>query len=422
MDMIWKYITVNDPQATIYLHDCDVTEWERGDGYLALIFGGGFGVKDENEHNRTGRHLLTGRSAVVLCGGKLTRAEQPSGFKDVDGKRIELPSEPYNELDTFNKSFDIFGIEYSQLKREYMIIGRLLYDFSGHSSPILELHFECDEVLYCWNEYMGDAWFEDNHRYLAAVAVFEKLGFEKREIVLNNPYTKVIYNLQIRVEKIQVYKHPDSDIVYYFSRAETKSGFVIKSAPNLTVAADNRFAVAATFSDNIIAPDISVHIEYWLRREHFIVPTIIPGEWNAVETDADIERLQIYFGHFHDSYIVDLNYTTNTGSGRFGSDLNENYILIIHIRSTALKEEPIIEMRFAGLLRCSFNGGFGDFQDCYLKFHDELDNTGRRYIVWAEEIDFNPHNIYNNLLHSPLSTFAVAYGLKWRLVMTNEEV
>lgn len=89
MEQNWKYKTINNPENTISLHDRTITEWERGDGYTAMIFGDGFDVDDENENNRTGRHLQTGKSAVILRGGELISAEKPRYQIIAPGKPVE---------------------------------------------------------------------------------------------------------------------------------------------------------------------------------------------------------------------------------------------------------------------------------------------------------------------------------------------
>lgn len=71
----WRYTAAGEELKTIVLHDCVITGWEQDGDCLSLIFEDGFSVLDENEHNRTGSHKQTGRSAVVLKDGKLISSQ-----------------------------------------------------------------------------------------------------------------------------------------------------------------------------------------------------------------------------------------------------------------------------------------------------------------------------------------------------------
>jgi hypothetical protein len=117
-----------------------------GRGHSTLIFGGGFNVLDENEHNRSGRHLNTGQAAVVLQGGKLARAEIP---------RADTTSvEPISASDCADKNIMIFQWSHDDSANEFFIKGAA-WDTAYH---LIELRFSCNGILCCWNDFTGDAY------------------------------------------------------------------------------------------------------------------------------------------------------------------------------------------------------------------------------------------------------------------------
>lgn len=265
MNHEWKYTTAGEAANTINLHDCIVTEWEHGDGYIALIFGGGFCVNDGNEHNRTGRHLLTGRSALVLRGGALISAEIPEYEVPKNGELEKRPAVMLTSADCDGPSIEVISWKYDAVAGNFFINGQLHRDIKGYRCPLINLCFSCKEVFYCWNDYTGDAWYEEHQRYLVIQETFKRFGFENHEVLLNKIIIKDFGSWTGKFNKFYALKHPESNIIYFIGRTDDNSGFAIKTAPGHAAAADNVFTVAATFADSINTTELKTLVEKWLE-------------------------------------------------------------------------------------------------------------------------------------------------------------
>ncbi|MDE7398256.1 MAG: hypothetical protein K2N06_01890 [Oscillospiraceae bacterium] len=142
--MNWKYITESDE---VSLHDCLVTEWVFGED-ITLNFEDGFDVCRANPLNDTGRHKRTGKSAVILKGGQfvsgtlyITKTEEKRLFEaDFSGLEIEILE--------LKRTADSVILECDAWRTE-------------HGDCFCELKFKCEGIVYCWNEFTDDAWFQD---------------------------------------------------------------------------------------------------------------------------------------------------------------------------------------------------------------------------------------------------------------------
>jgi|GEM_PF-5935140 hypothetical protein len=258
MNHNWKYTTTGETASTINMHDCIVTEWERGDGYIALIFGGGFCVNDGSEHNRTGRHLLTGRSALVLRGGALISAE-------IDRSNVKQSAIALDPTGCYGHDVEVIGWKYNLENKIFYINGILMITIKESVCPVTNLCFSCEAVIYCWNDYAGDVWYENYHRFIAIQEAFKKLGYESHVITLTEPAQRCLGAGIHDTVKISVFKRPDCGIVYEVGSADDNSGFVIRTAQNIAAAECNELTVAATFADSINATELKTLVEKWLE-------------------------------------------------------------------------------------------------------------------------------------------------------------
>lgn len=151
--MDWR--SVSDDIDSISLHDCDISEYFFGED-IALIFEDGFDVAAPNPMNDTGRHKRTGRAAVLLKGGRLLSAEYPS-YEDNNGDTVPAKEITQSELPSLE--LEVYGID----DYENGILTLACYDWSpdGGRTALCRLKLFCDELLFCWNEFTDDAWFQE---------------------------------------------------------------------------------------------------------------------------------------------------------------------------------------------------------------------------------------------------------------------
>ena len=144
--MDWKYRS--DDYRSVSLHDHDLTELRPDGGELLLMFESGFDVCAENPLNETGRHKHTGKAAVALKDGKLLQGtlylsdkdEKPLGEEEIAALTIEVldfkryPDSVFLECDAWG---------------------------AARECCYCQIEFACSGVAFCWNEFTGDAWFQD---------------------------------------------------------------------------------------------------------------------------------------------------------------------------------------------------------------------------------------------------------------------
>lgn len=159
----WKYISTDDE---ISLHDCVVTKKIFGEN-ITLCFEDGFDVCSENILNNTGKHKRSSSSQVVLTNAKLEKF-YISAYKTTDYENNSEQTFPeiMLGLDEFIYSYqiDVLDFDTSKLQEKHKIT--LFGTF--HSSEKSECdaqtcyaEISCDQVIYNWNDYSFDAWFQE---------------------------------------------------------------------------------------------------------------------------------------------------------------------------------------------------------------------------------------------------------------------
>lgn len=140
---MWKYCS--EDFDTISLHDNIIDSVEDKENII-INFLDGFDVIANNSENKTGRHKHTSAGIIELVDGKLIEAvfdNSPACSSKQDKLLI-------NEL----KSIEVLESENDKRANEFMIYGIIGKGFC-------EVKFSCSKVLIRWNEYSGDAWFQD---------------------------------------------------------------------------------------------------------------------------------------------------------------------------------------------------------------------------------------------------------------------
>ena len=142
----------------VTLHDCDITEWEFAED-ITFVFEDGFDVFADCPQNDTGRHMHTGKSAVIL-----KNAEFVSGEASL-GNTYYGAGEGFGEAKTRTVSKE----EMTQLELEVLDF-KILPDSvflecdawknDGEDAGFCEFEFSCEGVLFQWNEFTDDAWFQ----------------------------------------------------------------------------------------------------------------------------------------------------------------------------------------------------------------------------------------------------------------------
>jgi len=146
---MWKY--QSDDVNNISLHDHLIDGLTIQDNDISLIFKNGFDVVKTHPLNSTGRSKRTGKSQIILNRAKLLRGTI-SPFR---GERREI------SLSALISK--VFGFEILEFKVEDKLfsLSGILHEKPDSLFDSAELTFCCDEIMFYWNEYIDDAWFED---------------------------------------------------------------------------------------------------------------------------------------------------------------------------------------------------------------------------------------------------------------------
>ncbi|MCL2368273.1 MAG: hypothetical protein FWC72_04695 [Oscillospiraceae bacterium] len=149
---MWKYESCDF--ETISLHDHYIDEIRLDDKNILLVFDEGFDIVKTHALNDTGKSKRTTASQVILRDGTLTKgivlryigAEKRGTEEEIDLTWL-LNFTHGIEVHSFNVEDSSFFLYSHEIQWEDKM------DF-------LTLEFSCSEVLFCWNDYSEDAWFE----------------------------------------------------------------------------------------------------------------------------------------------------------------------------------------------------------------------------------------------------------------------
>lgn len=145
---------VSDDIDSISLHDCDISEFKFGED-IELIFEDGFDIASPNPLNGTGRHKRTGKAAVVLKKGQYVSGEMSFGrVYNNAGDGFADECRPISENELSELQFEVLAFKFED--GTAFFVGD-----SWKECNFCELKFVCANMLFCWNEFTDDAWFQD---------------------------------------------------------------------------------------------------------------------------------------------------------------------------------------------------------------------------------------------------------------------
>lgn len=134
-------------ENNITLHDHEITEWIFGED-ITLVFEDGFDVFADCALNDTGRHKHTGKSEVILKNGRFVSGFISLGFVDRNVTRDEL------------RRLELEVLDFKRLPRGVVLDCDAWNRDTRKDAGFCEIEFSCEDVLYCWDEFKDDAWFQ----------------------------------------------------------------------------------------------------------------------------------------------------------------------------------------------------------------------------------------------------------------------
>lgn len=128
---------------------------------IILHFEDGFDVLTVNNSNTTGRHKLTGCAAVILRNGRYLYGSFEGPTVDKDGNKFEIPAVQITQQEIEKFEIEVLSYQIEIKDSTLSLMGFLDVKARTLNSPFCSLTFSCNEILYCWNEFVDDAWFQD---------------------------------------------------------------------------------------------------------------------------------------------------------------------------------------------------------------------------------------------------------------------
>lgn len=147
--MKWRYCS--EDWQSVSLHDNFISKM-RFENDITLDFEDGFDVCAENPLNDTGRHKYTGKAAVLLKNGKFISAEYSSYYDRDNGN---VPAKKMSLKELLQLKLEVYGFEYESG------IFTMSCNIWEHAKSFCEFKICCEKPQFCWNELLGDAWFQD---------------------------------------------------------------------------------------------------------------------------------------------------------------------------------------------------------------------------------------------------------------------
>ena len=154
---MWKYESCDLENISLHDNFIDKIQTERND--ILLIFNEGFDVVKTHPLNDTGKSKRTTASQIILRNSKFSkgiihhseRQKKRSEQEEIDFAWL-LNSTCYFEVLDWVLNFKVEAGVVS-------LKGNMCWENSP-KREYSELEFSCSDVLFCWNDYSEDAWFE----------------------------------------------------------------------------------------------------------------------------------------------------------------------------------------------------------------------------------------------------------------------
>ena len=148
---MWKYESDDWENISLHDHTFDRTRLDGDD--IMLVFDDGFDVVKTHHLNDTEKSKHTTASQIILKNGKLIKGTILRYIgSDRQGREEEI-----DLAWLLNFAHGIEVLKFSMENNVFMLFSQAMYE---GEMEFLTLEISCSDVLFCWNDYSADAWFE----------------------------------------------------------------------------------------------------------------------------------------------------------------------------------------------------------------------------------------------------------------------
>ena len=154
---MWKYKSSDFENISLHDHYIDAIQTNGND--ILFIFNEGFDIVKTHPLNDTGVSKRTTDSQIVLKNSKFLNG----AIQHWDWQEKKSEQEEINLVWLLNSTFSFEVLDwFLNFKVEDGVVslkGNMCWENSS-KREYSELEFSCGDVLFCWNDYSEDAWFE----------------------------------------------------------------------------------------------------------------------------------------------------------------------------------------------------------------------------------------------------------------------
>ena len=154
---MWKY--ESSDFENISLHDNFIDKIQAEGNDILLIFDEGFDVVKTHPLNDTGKSKRTTTSQIILRNAKFLKGI--IYYWTQKDKQTEQESIDLEWLMNSTCSFEVldWALNFKMEDGVVLLKGIMCWENSP-KKEYSQIEFSCHDVLFCWNDYSEDAWFE----------------------------------------------------------------------------------------------------------------------------------------------------------------------------------------------------------------------------------------------------------------------
>jgi len=154
---MWEFMSSDI--ENISLHDNSIDQIQLADNDILLIFNEGFDVHNAHPLNDTGKAKRTTASQIILSDARLIGGVIHHHNMQSNQVGDECISISWLLETAWQFEVSDWSLKYDPEKGTATLHG-YMHLANPYKQEFAELTFACGGAVFCWNGYVGDAWFE----------------------------------------------------------------------------------------------------------------------------------------------------------------------------------------------------------------------------------------------------------------------
>ncbi len=135
------------------------------------------------------------------------------------------------------------------------------------------------------------------------------------------------------------------------------------------------------------------------------------GKFIPLKNEQDYLDFSRRTNGLHDGYIISADYKKHV------FDECNHYVeampnLTLKILVTSMKDHPVVELKFSGVMDVRLSGGFSDIFGFTMKWGERNNLLREKYVQWCTEFEFDWEN--HSMETDRNTTYVIACDAEWR--------